>query len=113
MTHPSDAPRSASLVRAAGIDLAMLLFGAGAIITSFLTGQGVARWHNLVFPPIVLVFAAITMRLVLAEVRALWPVLPETQHKGEALTALGVAIAMTVIVGPMLVIMPFIFFAAL
>jgi hypothetical protein len=60
-----------------------------------------------------MVLAAITLRLVLAEIRALWPVLPETPHKGEALTALGVAIAMTVIVGPMLLIMPFIFFGAI
>jgi hypothetical protein len=48
----------------------------------------------------------------LAEVRALVPVLPDHPHKGEAFTALGFAMVMAVIVGPMLLIMPFIFFAA-
>ena len=115
MTMPSHnhPPRAATLVRAAEIDVAMLVFGAGAVIVSFLTGQGAPRWHNLVFAPLVILLAAVTLRLVLAEIRALWPVLPETPHKGQALTALGVAIAMTVVVGPMLLIMPFIFFGAL
>jgi hypothetical protein len=52
------------------------------------------------------------MRLVLAEIRALLPVLPETPHKGEAFAALVVAIVMTVVVGPMLLIMPFVFFGS-
>lgn len=115
MTMPSHnhPPRTVSLVRAAEIDVAMLLFAAGAVLVSFLTGQGAPRWRNLVFAPTVMVLAAVTMRLVLAEIRALWPVLPETPHKGQALTALGIAIVMTIVVGPMLLIMPFIFFAAL
>lgn len=113
MTSHNHPPRALSLTRAIGIDIAMLATGVTAAALTFLTGQGVDRWQNLVFPPLVMVFAAITLRLVLAEVRALIPVLPDYPRKGEALTALGVAIAMTVIVGPMQLIMPFIFFAAL
>ena len=115
MTVPSHnhPVRSISLTRAIGIDVAMLATGVTATVLTFLTGQGVDRWQNIVFPPLVMVLAAITLRLVLAEVRALIPVLPDHPHKGEALTALGFAIVMTVVVGPMLLIMPFIFFAAL
>ena len=108
--HP---PRPLTLTRAIGIDTAMVAAGVTAAALTFLTGQGADRWQNLVFPPLVMVFAAITLRLVLAEVRALLPVLPDYPRKGEAFTALGVAIAMTVIVAPMLLIMPFIWFAAL
>jgi hypothetical protein len=111
--HNNPTSRAASLSRAAGIDLAMVLFGGGAIVLTFLTGQGVPRWHNLVFAPIVVILAAITARLVVAEVRELVPVLGETRHKGEAFAALGVAIAFGVMVVPMLAFMPFIFFAAL
>jgi hypothetical protein len=39
--------------------------------------------------------------------------LPETPHKGEAFTALAIAIVMTVVVGPMLLIMPFVFFGSI
>ena len=107
--HPT---RPITLTRAIGIDVAMLATGVTAATLTFLTGQGVDRWQNLVFPPLVMVFAAITLRLVLAEVRALIPVLPDYPRKGEAVTALLVAIVMAVIVGPMLLIMPFIFFSA-
>ena len=115
MTTPSHnhPPRTLTLTRAVGIDVAMVATGVVAIVLTFLTGQGVDRWQNIVFPPLVMVFAAVTLRLVLAEVRALLPILPDYPHKGEALTAMGVAIVMTVVVGPMLLIMPFIFFAAL
>jgi hypothetical protein len=115
MTQPSHnhAPRALTLTRAVGIDIAMFAIGGAALVLSFLTGQGADRWQNLVFAPVVMVLAAVTLRLVLAEVRALLPVLPDHPHKGEALTALGFAIVMTVVVGPMLLIMPFIFFAAL
>ena len=113
MSRPADIARPVSLSRAAGIDAAVVLFGAGAALVSFLIGNGEQQWHNLVFSPIVFVLAAITMRLVLAEFRALLPVLPETTHKGEAITALVVAIVMTVVVAPMLVIMPFVFFGSL
>ena len=115
MTTPSHnhPVRPVTLARVVGIDIAMVATGVTAIVLTFLTGQGADRWQNIVFPPLVMVFAAITLRLVLVEVRALLPVLPDYPHKGEALTALGVAIVMTVVVGPMLLIMPFIFFAAL
>jgi hypothetical protein len=112
MSRPADMAPSVSLTRAAGIDVAVLLFGAGAALLTFLLGNGEPQWHGLVFAPIVFVLAAITMRLVLAEIRALLPVLPETPHKGEAFAALVVAIVMTVVVGPMLLIMPFVFFGS-
>ena len=113
MSRPAEISHPTSLARAAGIDAAMLLFGIGAALVSFLTGNGEPQWHNLLFAPIVFALAAVTMRLVLAEIRALLPVLPETAHKGEAIAALVVAIVMTVVVGPMLLIMPFVFFGAI
>jgi membrane-bound metal-dependent hydrolase YbcI (DUF457 family) len=113
MSRPAEIVHPVSLARAAGIDAAVLLFGTAAALVSFLMGNGEPRWHNLVFAPVVFVLAAITMRLVLAEVRALVPVLPETSHKGEAIAALMVAIVMTVVVAPMLLIVPFVFFGSI
>lgn len=113
MSRPADAAPSISLARAAGIDAAILLFGFGAALLTFLMGNGEVRWHNLVFAPLVFVLAAVTMRLILAEIRTLLPVLPETAHQGRAVTALVIAIVMTVVVAPMLVIAPFVFFTAI
>ena len=113
MTRPTTNPRAVSLAQAFEVDLALVLFGGGAIVLTFLTGNGAPRWHNLVFAPIVCVLALITGRLVISEVRALWRVLPETPHRGQALAALLFAIALGVMVIPMLAFMPFIFFGAL
>ena len=113
MTRPTTTPHAVSLTRAIEVDLALVLFGGGAIVLTFLTGNGEPRWHNLVFAPIVCVLAAITARLLVAEVRAQWTVLPETAHRGQALAILLFAIAIGVMVVPMLAFMPFFFFAAL
>ena len=113
MTRPADMAHPVSLTRAAGIDVGVLLFGTGAALVSFLLGNGEPRWHGIVFAPVVFMLAVITMRLILSEVRALLPVLPDTPHKGQAFAALMVAIVMAVVVGPMLLIMPFVFFGSL
>lgn len=104
--------RAATLGRAAGIDVAMVVFAIGAVFFSFFTGHDVPIWRNIVFPPIVMMLAALTMWLVVAEMRTLMRVMPETLHRGEAVIALGVAVVCFVVVGPMLVIMPFIFLGA-
>lgn len=112
MAHQAPVRPPTTLRRAAGIDVGIIAFGVTAVILSFFTGQRVANWHNIVFPPIVFLLAAITMRLVVAELRTLFRVMPETTHRGEAVAAVGVALVSMVIVGPMLLIMPFIFLGA-
>lgn len=104
--------RPATLGRAAGIDVAMVVFAVSAVFFSFFTGHDVATWRNIVFAPIVFLLAAFTVWLVVAEMRTLMRVMPETLHRGEAVFALGVAIVCFVVVGPMLLIMPFIFLGA-
>jgi membrane-bound metal-dependent hydrolase YbcI (DUF457 family) len=113
MTHPVHSPRTASLGRVVGVDVALVVVTVAAVLLSFLTGQDVPRWRNLVFAPVVFLLAALALRLVVAEVRAVRPVLPVTSHKGEALAALGVAIAAVVVVLPMVVIMPIMFLTGL
>jgi hypothetical protein len=112
MTHPADV-HPFSTARAVGIDVAMLLFGGGAIVCTFATGQDVARWQNLVFAPLVMVFAAVTLMLAIAELRTLGSEMPPTRHPGELVAARVIALAMCVVVVPMLAIMPFVFFASL
>ena len=102
----------ATLGRAAGIDIGIVMFGVAAVILSFFTGQRVANWHNIVFPPVVFVLAAVTMRLVVAELRTMMRVAPQSTHHGEVIAAIGVALVSMVVVGPMLLIMPFIFLGA-
>lgn len=111
MSHPADV-HPFSTARAIGIDLAMLASGAAAIVFTFATGQGASRWQNLVFAPTVVVFAAITVALAFAELRTLGSKMPQTRHPGELITARVVALSMLVVVGPMLLIMPFIWVAA-
>ena len=113
MSRPAQVAHPVSLTHAIGVDAALLAFGLGAVLTTFLIGNGDPQWRNLVFAPAVFVLAAITMRMVVAEIRALWPVLPETDHKGQAIAALMVPIVMAVVVGPMLLIMPFVFFGSI
>jgi hypothetical protein len=112
MTQQTSARAPATLGRAAGIDLGIVVFGVTAVILSFMTGQRVATWHNAAIAPVVFLLAAITMRLVVAELRTLMRVLPETPHRGEAIAALVVALVAMVVVGPMLLIMPFVFLGA-
>lgn len=112
MSHPADV-HPFSTARAVGIDVAMLMFGAAAIICTFATGQDVVRWQNLVFAPLVMLFAAITLWLAIAELRTLGSEMPPTRHPGELIAARVIAIAMCVVVAPMLLIMPFIWVTAL
>jgi hypothetical protein len=101
------------LVRAAGIDLAVVFFGVAAAVLTFFTGNGAPRWHNAVFAPIVFMLAAITVRLVIAEIRVLWPAIPDSDHRGRGVAELLVALVALVVVGPMLLIMPFLFAGAI
>ena len=112
MSHPADV-HPFPTIRAVGIDAAMLLFGGAAILLTFMTGQDVPRWQNLVFAPAVMVFAALTLWLAFAELRTLGSTMPATRHPGELITARVLAVSMPIVVGPMLLIMPFILFSAL
>jgi hypothetical protein len=112
MSHPADV-HPFSTARAIGIDVVMLLCGGGAIICTFATGPGAPRWQNLVFAPAVIVFAAITLWLAVAEIRTLGSEMPPNRHPGELIAARVVAISMCVVVVPMLLIMPFIWLTAL
>ena len=80
---------------------------------TFATGPGASRWQNLAFAPAVMVFAAITVGLAVAELRTLGSKMPATRHPGELITARVIALSMCVVVGPMLLIMPFIWVTAL
>lgn len=104
-THP--------LARAAGIDAAIVTCTVAAAALSFATGQGAANWRNIVFPPLVMLIAAITMALVVAEIRYFRRTAGEVTHRGSALVEVAVALIAMVVVGPMLLIMPFVFFGAL
>jgi hypothetical protein len=104
-THP--------LARAAGIDAAIVICTVAAATLSFATGQGVANWRNLVFPPLVVLLAAVTLTLVAAEIRAFRRTATQVSHKASALAEVAVALVAMVVVGPMLVIMPFVFFGAM
>ena len=105
VTHP--------LARAAGIDAAIVLFTVAAATLSFATGQGVANWRNIVFPPVVIALAAVTMILVIAEIRYFRRTAGEVTHRAPALIEVAVALIAMVVVGPMLLIMPFVFFGAI
>ena len=104
-THP--------LARAAGIDAAIVICTVAAATLSFATGQGVANWRNLVFPPLVVLLTAVTLTLVVAEIRAFRRTATQLTHNASALAEVAVALVAMVVVGPMLVIMPFVFFGAM
>ena len=84
-----------------------------AATLSFATGQAVANWRNIVFPPIVMVLAAVTIALVVAEIRYFRRTAGDVTHRASALVEVAVALIAMVIVGPMLLIMPFVFFGAI
>ena len=115
MTHPTTTRTHAAhpLARAAGIDVAIVVFAIAAALLSFATGQGAPDWRNIVFPPVVMILAAITMWLTVAEVRNFWRNSGDSAHKGTAIIEVAVALVAMVVVGPMLVIMPFVFFGAI
>ena len=89
--------------------MAIVAFTAAAALLSFATGQGVADWHNIVFPPIVMAVAAIAMLLIVSEVRLFVRTAADSTHRGSALLEVVVALSAAVVVGPMLLIMPFVF----
>lgn len=101
------------LARAAGIDAAIVLFAVAAAALSFATGQGVANWRNIVFPPIVMALAAVTMALVVAEIRFFRRTAGDVTHRAPALVEVALALIAMVVVAPMLLIMPFVFFGAI
>ena len=104
VTHP--------LARAAGLDISIVVFTVAAAVLSFGTGQGVANWHNIVFPPIVMMLAGIAVWLCFAEIRLFWKTAGETTHRGSALAEVVVALAAMIVAGPMLLVMPFVFLGA-
>ena len=106
--HPVHHP----LLRAAEIDTAIAFFGLSAVTLTFLLGNGVPAWRNAVVSVIVFALAAVTMALVVAEWRTLKPAVPDSTHKGAGVGELVFAIVAAVAVGPMLLIMPFVFLGA-
>ena len=115
MAHTTTTPTHAAhpLARAAGIDVAIVFFAVAAATLSFATGQGVANWRNIVFPPLVMVLAAVTIALVVAEIRYFRRTAGEVTHRAPALVEIAIALIAMVVVGPMLLIMPFVFFGAI
>jgi anti-sigma-K factor RskA len=107
--HPVHHP----LARAAGIDVAIVFFALCAITTTFFLGNGASAWRNAIGSAVVFVLAAITMALCYAEWRMLKPAVPDSDHKVAGVSELLVAIVAAVVVGPMLLIMPFIFLGAI
>ena len=107
--HPVHHP----LARAAGIDIAIAFFGLSAVTATFMLGNGEAAWRNAVGSATAFILAAITMTLVYAEWRMLKPAVPNSGHPVAGVAELMVAIVAAVVVGPILLIMPFIFLGAL
>ena len=106
--HPVHHP----LLRAAGIDTAIAFFGLSAVALSFLLGNGVPDWRNAVVSVVVFGLAAITMALVVVEWRTLRRAVPDSTHKVAGVGELLFAVVAAVVVGPMLLIMPFVFLGA-
>jgi hypothetical protein len=113
MTTTSTSPHAHPLARAFGIDTALVLFSLGAVVLSFGTGQGVPNWHNIVFPPLVMLLAGVALLLAVAEIRLFRRTASQTEHRLSTLLEVVVALCAIVVVGPMLVIMPFVFLGAL
>ena len=113
MTPTMTSPRAHPLARSAALDAGIVAFSVLAVLLSFATGQAVANWHNIVFPPIVMVLAAITIVLVAAEIRQFARTAGESGHRVTALSEVVVALIAMVVVGPMLLIMPFVFLGAI
>lgn len=105
VTHP--------LSRAAGVDAAIVLFTVAAATLSFGVGQGSPTWQNIVLTPIVMVLAAIALLLSYVEVRMFIRIARTTTHRVAAVLEVIVPLVAMVIAGPMLLIMPFIFFGAM
>ena len=83
-----------------------------AIVATFATGNGAPTWRNIVFPPIVMLLALVTLRLVVAEIR-LFARTAADGRRARSVAALVVALVAMVFVVPMLLIMPWVFLGAL
>ena len=111
-TTPSQTQVAHPLVRSAEIDFGIVFFALAAIAATFATGNGAPTWRNIVFPPIVMMLALITLRLVIAEIRLFSRTAAE-EPRGRSVAAIVVALIAMVLVAPMLLIMPWIFLGAL
>ena len=60
-----------------------------------------------------MMFAAVTIALVVAEIRYFRRTAGDVTHRASALVEVAVALIAMVIAGPMLLIMPFVFFGAI
>ena len=112
-TQPRPIHVAHPLARAAGVDAAIVTFTIAAATLSFGTGQGSPTWHNLVFAPMVMVLAAIAVLLSYVEIRMFARNTKTTTHPVTAAAEVLVPLAAMIIAGPMVLIMPFIFFGAL
>jgi len=101
------------LARAAGIDAAIVTCTVAAATLSFATGQGVPNWRNLVFAPLVMLIAAGTIALTIAEIRYFRRTAGDVTNRTTAVVEVAIALISMVIVAPMLLIMPFVFFGAI
>ena len=101
------------LARAAGIDAAIVTCTVAAATLSFATGQGVPSWRNIVFAPLVMLIAAATISLTVAEIRYFRRTAGEVTNRAAAVAEVAIALVAMVIVAPMLLIMPFVFLGAI
>ena len=101
------------LARAAGIDAAIVMCTVAAATLSFATGQGVPDWRNIVFAPLVMLVAVATIALTVAEIRYFHRTAGDVTNRTTAVIEVAVAMIAMVIVAPMLLIMPFVFFGAI
>jgi hypothetical protein len=114
MAHPTSShPHVAHpLVRSAEIDFGIVILTLAAIALSFATGQGVADWRNIVFPPIVVALALTGLWLVVAEIREFARTAGDSGHRGRSVAGVVVALVAMVLLAPMVLIMPFVFLGA-
>ena len=112
-TRPTELHVTHPLARAAGVDVAIVIFAIAAATLTFATGQGVPRWHNLVFAPLVIALAAVVMLLSYVELRMFVRQVRTTAHPVTAVAEVIVPLVAMVVAGPMLLIMPFIFLGAI
>jgi hypothetical protein len=114
MAHstPSQIHVAHPLARSAEIDLGIVFCSLAAIAATLTTGNGAATWRNIVFPPIVMALALVTMRRVVAEIR-MFARTAADGRRGASVAGVVVALVAMVVVAPMLLIMPFAFLGAL
>jgi hypothetical protein len=113
ISSPLDHPAHHPLARAAGIDLAIVTLSVGAVVLTFLTGNGEPRWQNLVFAPAVILLAAVVIRLIAAEIREFRRHAADSGHPLEAIASILVPLVAMIVVAPLVLLMPFVFFGAM